>query len=191
MELILISSNKMKVILDDDEMKKYKLSEECDLSLVSGKRQFAALLEEIKKKSGFDTRDHSVYIELFESLRGGCEIFITREKKSALTGDSYIKKDLRESIIIYKFKSAEDLILASKRLLTLNANVRSQLRADESGAFYLYIGFPEGYSFYEDIDLIFLGEYGERMSGEVIKLYLTEHGNTILHEDAIGTLSKL
>lgn len=191
MELILISSNKMKVILDDGEMKKFRLCERSDLSPVCDKGQLSPLLDEIKKKSGFDTRDCKVYIELFESLRGGCEIFITREKKGYPTVDPYIKKDLHKSIIIYKFKCAEDVILASYRLLSLGADIKSQLRADESGIFYLYMCFPDGYSFYEDIDLIFLGEYGECVSGEATRLYLSEHGKIIIDNDAIGTLAKL
>ena len=195
MELILISSNKMKVILSEDEMKKYKLSSDGSIALISEKKQFRSLLDEIKKKSGFDTLEHSIYVELFESMRGGCEIFITKESSknksdSLLPSLTSMQKHSLESIITYKFSNAADLLAAAKRLNTQNSFI-SQLYADESDIFYLSLTFRQGYSDTEGYALIFLDEYGKKVSGQNLRTYLDEHGRKIIENNAIEVLSKL
>ncbi len=195
MELILISSNKLKVILSKEEMKKYKLNSDCNISNISEKKHFSSLLDEIKRKSGFDTMNDRIYVELFESLRGGCEIFITRETKTQIRElispkNDYFKKSVKESVLTYKFDCAEHLISAAKRLNTVNLSCESRLLSDEFGSFYLFLTFRDGYSS-ETHDLIFLDEYGVRLRDSSIRLYLGEHGKSICDMCAVEALSKI
>ena len=192
MELILISSNKLKIILTKEEMKKYKLSADTDVSHIYGKKQFCVLLDEVKKRSGFDIMSDSIYVELFESLRGGCEIFITREgpSKPRTLPQPKFKKDVIETIITYKFACAEDLILAAKRLSMTPIVFESRLFSDENESFYLFLTSKEGYSA-DSLPLIFLEEYGTKVKSTNIRLYLDEHGHDLISKDAVKILSEI
>lgn len=192
MELILISSNKLKVILSKEEVEKYKLSSDCNISHISEKKQLNLLLDDIKIKSGFDTDSGSIYIEMFESLLGGCEIFITKEMhKLSPSRSEIVKKSVKESILTYKFTSVESLILAAKRLTNTNILCKSRLFYDEYGAFYLTLTFREGFNSKDDVRLIFMDEYCEKIQGANIRDYLEEHGNIICKEDSTAILSSL
>ncbi len=196
MELILISSNKLKIILTKEEMKKYKLNGDCNVSHMSEKKHFSLLLDDVKKRSGFDAASGSIFIELFESLRGGCEIFITKEARSPsrelvpASGTAF-RRSTTESILTYKFTCAEDLILASKRLSDTDLIFESRLFSDEYGSFYLFLTFRSGYSSSEEYKLIFLEEYGDKLQIPSIRLHLDEHGKLICEKDATEILSKL
>ena len=192
MELILISSNKLKIILTKEEMKKYKLSADTDVSHIYEKKQFCVLLDEVKKRSGFDIMSDSIYVELFESLRGGCEIFITREglSKSKHLPQPKFKKEMIETIITYKFARAEDLILAAKRLSTTPIVFESRLFSDENESFYLFLTSKEGYSA-DSLPLIFLEEYGTKVKSSDIRLHLDEHGHDLISKNAVNVLAQL
>lgn len=191
MELILISSNKLKVILTEAEMKKYKLDRDLDISGMSEKRHLGSLLDDIKKKSGFNTDSGSIYVELFESVCGGCEMFITRESHRLTPSKSGGRqKDIRKSIITYKFENASDVILASKRLALRDLTFESRLMADENGAFYLFLTFRDGFDA-DDNSLMFMDEYGVPVHTEYLRERLEEHGRSICDKDAVNILSKL
>ena len=192
MELILVSSNKLKVILSDEEMIKFNLYEIGNGYAVTDKKQISPLLDEIKKRSGFSADSGSVYIEMFESLGGGCEIFITREihklpPKSA--DDDSIPHT--KSVIVYKFQTASDVILASKRLNKNDISCKSKLFSMDGGAFYLSLTFKKGQIPNKSNGLIFMEEYGEQMPHAEIVDYLGEHGSLICKENAVETLAKI
>lgn len=187
MELILISSNKLKVILSEKEMEKYGLH----YAVATDKKHLNSLLTDIKKKSGFNTDNGSIYVEMFESLDGGCEIFITREVTSVQkAGAGAPKKSSVESIITYKFNSAEDIISASKILFSKKLKHESRLFCDERGFFYLLLTFAAGFNS-NSAELIFLNDFGALARERYIREYLDEHGRLICVKDAVETLAKI
>lgn len=191
MELILISSNKLKVILNEEEATKYRLNSGSDISSASEKKHLGSLLEDIKRKSGFNTDSGSIYVELFESLHGGCEIFITREMIGLSASKSKVlKKDVRESIIAYKFNAAEHVILACKRLSERDLTYKSRLFCDDQGLFYLILTFRDGFDS-DNTGLIFMNEYGIKIQNQYLREYLDEHGNLICENNAVKILSAI
>ena len=189
MELILISSNKLKVILTPDEMKKYRLDTGKDGHGVTDKRHLASLLEDIKRKSGFSVDSGSVYIELFESIDGGCEIFISREIRKISPPHDKASSHI-ESILIYRFHSVDDLISVSRRIEYTGIDCTSRIYCDEHDTIYLALTLMKGYNEENDRKLIFMEEYGERMNTEILKEHLDEHGRLIC-SNAIEALSKI
>ena len=194
MELILISSNKLKVILDADEARKYKITD-CDGGISgSDKKCFHEILDDIYRLSGFDTRSDNLSIEIFESKSGGCEMFITRQSERKTYTQKQIKNLCRECLsenvtLAYIFKTMNDLISVCKLLgnKTLPAKSRAFSVGDKN--FYLILTFfslftPELYT-----SLEFISEYGERIAADGLEDYLDEYGKEFCHSEAIETLS--
>lgn len=82
MEMILISSKKLKVMLSQSDLEKRQLCADIDCSSKKTRKVIRSILEEIREKTGFDTTGESTYIQFFVSRDGGCEIFITKEKEN-------------------------------------------------------------------------------------------------------------
>ena len=81
MELILISNTKLKIMLDESDMKKYNISSECDCAGGSTRKAIRSLLECAKDKVGFNTDGEEIFVQLYASKRGGCELFVTKCKE--------------------------------------------------------------------------------------------------------------
>lgn len=194
MELILISSSKLKIILDADESKKYNVTnidggiELCDRKRLSG------ILDDIYRLSGFDTRCDNLSIEIFESRSGGCEMFITKEGESKSYSSKQIKSLCRECLsdnvtLAYIFKTMSDLISVCRLLGNKNLPMKSRAFCIENKNFYLILTFLGFFSSELYTSLEFISEFGERISTEGLEDYLIEHGKEICDGEAIETLS--
>lgn len=83
MDLILISESKLKVTLSAADMKLLSLScDDIDYDNTETRRAFWNILDEAKHKTGFDAATHRVFIQVYASKGGGCELYVTK-----LTGD--------------------------------------------------------------------------------------------------------
>lgn len=85
MELILISNSKLKIMLNESDMKQYNISDETDCAEISARRAIRRLLERAKLQTGFNTEDSEIFVQLYTSKNGGCELFVT---KSSLENES-------------------------------------------------------------------------------------------------------
>lgn len=79
MEMILISSKKLKVMLSQSDLEKRQICADIDCSNKKTRKVIRGILEEIREKTGFDTTGEGTYIQFFASKDGSCEIFITKE----------------------------------------------------------------------------------------------------------------
>ena len=78
MELILISNTKLKIMLDEDEMIKYHIGREGDTTTGSTGKAIRSLLECAREQIGFNTEGVEIFVQLYASKKGGCELFITK-----------------------------------------------------------------------------------------------------------------
>ncbi len=79
MDLILISEEKLKIILTESDMRRFNIDvESLDYSNVTTKKVFWEILDEAKTKSGFNPDKSKLYVQVFPSQDGGCEMFITK-----------------------------------------------------------------------------------------------------------------
>ena len=78
METIVINKDKIKIMLDSDEMEEY--CPEDDFSKKNAKAEEAIwkILDKVSDVTGFDTEKSSFYVQIYPSKSGGCEMFITR-----------------------------------------------------------------------------------------------------------------
>lgn len=199
MELILISDTKLKVMLSASDMQKYELDNETiDYDNTETRRAFWQILDEAKHKTGFDAASEKVFIQVYPSRSGGCEMYVTKlgALSSALTGDALSRKTsfsmLRGRIGIYHFDNLEDVITVCKKLKELKYSLESGLYLSDSGGYDLVIherlhssimkpGSISEYSFIE--------EYAKRRHGIIELAYIKEHGRCIEEKEAVEKLS--
>ena len=180
MELIRIQENKLKIALSEEELRRYHLTvERFDYTNVETKRALWQMLDEAKREVGFDAADASLYVELYPSRLGGCEIFVTKLEKKRHP----VEKVLTRYAV--SFEESEALIAASAALVRAGYHAPSPLyRFGER--FCLLLSFDEG-EIARGLPAL-CEEFGEREEGFSERLEKTAH---ILSADAIGTLGRM
>ncbi len=89
MELILISNTKLKIMLDESDMIKYHIGSESDCAKGSTRRAIRSLLECARDQIGFNTDGEEIFVQLYTSKKGGCELFITKCLTETESGEIY------------------------------------------------------------------------------------------------------
>jgi negative regulator of genetic competence, sporulation and motility len=79
MELIVISENKLKIMLTAPDMAHYELEgSRMDCADSHTRAAFRHIFRDVRAESGFDTEGERLLVQLYASKEGGCEIFITK-----------------------------------------------------------------------------------------------------------------
>ncbi len=219
MELIRISSSKLKIMLTPTDMCHFELTNDCigdDSEKM--RRAFRHLMTEIKKQTDFDADDNHISIQYFPSREGGCEMFITHlpalpaAAKDEAPEDSNTRTETRgrsahlrapsgalskrgihafRRDLAYRFDRVEDLLAVCRRLFDLDYIGESQAFRDERKQYYLLLALlcPSPFSLPEELG--FITEYGSLENAAFLKLYLTEHGRILCATNAVHRLSSL
>ena len=211
MELILINKNTLKIMLDEGDMKKYHIGSESDCAEGETRRAIRSLLECAKDKIGFDTDGEEIFVQLYTSKQGGCELFVTKcdgsrasrgELSRGVTSRGVTSQGAPSRALIeaperkttqlaYSFDSLASLIKVCSILDGTNFSGESSAYNDGEGRFYLLISSPLS-SVYMRLDaLTFIVEFGRRVPPDVLLNYLSERGKPICESNAVETLGKL
>lgn len=203
MELIRISDSKLKVMLTPMDMRQFELSTD-NFYDDSEKmhRSFRLLLDEVKRQSGFEADDHRISVQYFPSREGGCEMFISNlspERESttcALTPASGMQPATRSRgsfcrSFAYRFDGLEELLSVCRRLLPLDYITASSAWRDDAGRYYLILNTFAASPFATPEEFYFVVEYGRLENAAQLRLYLSEHGEVVCAEDAVGTLGAI
>ncbi|MBQ1244363.1 MAG: adaptor protein MecA [Clostridia bacterium] len=198
MELILISDTKLKVMLSALDMQKYDLdNDSIDYDNTETRRAFWQILDEAKHKTGFDAASEKVFIQVYPSRGGGCEMYVTKlgALSSALPEEAISRKTsfsmLRGKIGIYHFDSIEDVITVCRRLKSSGYSSESGLYASENGGYDLVIHERLQNSIMNSSSVSeysFIEEYAKRKRGTLELAYIKEHGECI---EALAAVEKL
>lgn len=78
MELILISSSKLKIMLDETDMKQYNIGDETDCAQIATRKAIRSILDRARERIGFNTEGSEIFVQLYTSKKGGCELFVTK-----------------------------------------------------------------------------------------------------------------
>ena len=87
MELIPINESKLKIMLDESDMKEYNIGDEADCANSETRLAIRHILDRAKDQIGFNTEGSEIFVQLYASKRGGCELFVT---KSTLRSDAIV-----------------------------------------------------------------------------------------------------
>ena len=170
MELIQIGADALKVTLTKEDMRKYDIAfEALDYENAETRRTLRCILEEAKRRVGFEAANDKLYIQAFKDKSGGCELFVRRaprEKKS----------------LLFRFSAAADLLRACARLQNCGFSGESRALLGDDEKWYLSLSADGADGF------IFLSELGTALPHS--EAFLTEH-TRLLCTDAVFSLAAL
>lgn len=186
MELILINETKLKIMLTREDMKRYELDcDGADYDNTETRRAFWSILDEAKHRTGFDAARDRVFIQLYPSREGGCEMFVTKIGLLGAGGQNCDKSVPDE--VAYGFDSLDQLLCCCRMLGGENRNASAY--AGERGDWYLLIS-PSDEAERRELCCI-LSEFGTAAEAEWLRMYISEHGRQIFGDKAISKLSAL
>ncbi|MBQ4121229.1 MAG: adaptor protein MecA [Clostridia bacterium] len=195
MELIPISDEKLKIMLSREDLAAWHLDcESMDYDTTETRRALWGILDEAKKKTGFDAAKEKVFVQLFPSMGGGCELYVTKLAEKNETAPVTLCKNLPHwEKTLYAFSHLEDMLSACARLAECGFASESAAYA-EMHTYYLSVGnilpqkkrgFREGVS---PCDLV--SEYGKKID-LAKEAWLCEHGECICPDHAVERYAAL
>lgn len=211
MELILISSSKLKIMLSDKDMEKYALdAKTADYDDTATRRAFWSILDDVKNETGFNAAGDRVFIQLYPSKEGGCEMFVTKmgllcaqsedgEKKTSLLNGGVTKTMIerlgegggRERVGAYVFDELSSLLSVCHQLCARKWRGKSEAYRGHNGKCYLILSEKTSNTYVALDRLSFISEYGRSENTDTVRLYIREHADCICGSQAVQTLGVL
>lgn len=178
MEFLLIGDSKLKILMNDDDMKLFKLEGRTDTSSAGFRRDFWQVLNLAKTEVGFDPEGDKVLIQFYPLKTGGCEIFVTKlgilSKESAkMVTRSDMVTMISKSRRAYVFNSREDFLKFVSNIKTKKASLPLDGDVYKSGSarYYLLI---EEFSRDGSTEMPLLLEYAKPLNSD-LEFFVSEH----------------
>ncbi|MBE6702877.1 MAG: adaptor protein MecA [Ruminococcaceae bacterium] len=203
MEWIRISSNKLKIMLSAEDARRYALDcETADYADVMTRKAFRDILTDVKQKADFDATEDKVYIQMYPSKEGGCELFVT--KMGLLLSDDSAqpipkadpkrpKNAVRTSPPRLRraafFFSDLNHLTALCRRLSGSYSGESEVWLDEKEKWWLLLT-DNGNPLTLCKEYPFVQEYGRSVNVNEARAWLPEHGKKLCAPSAIETFRK-
>lgn len=193
MDLLRIGDRKLKVTLSDEDMEKYRLDKDTlDYDTTETRSAFWQILDEAKRRTGFDAGGAKLFVQIYPSRGGGCEMYVTMTDEGTPRGRR-TPALVRGPESLYRFDSLSLLLTVCRKLLELGYREESAVYT-EDGAYYLVIREKLESSIMSPKALgefSFIEEYGTRLSGGVRLAHLREHGRCLDGETAVERFASL
>lgn len=202
----MIREDKLKVLLTPFDMMKYELTcEKLDYDNTETRKAIWSILDFAKRETGFDAAIGKIRIEVYPEKSGGCAIYITKLKGSALPSHEPMNETIAKTTppsekltAVYQFKDTDSLIRVCRFL-------SHRGYPDESRAFFETLEKGEIRYFLEIRESVpaslkktrylkanlFIEEFGEKLESEESVFYLHERTFPICLNNAVQTLSAL
>ncbi len=193
MELILIDAQKLKVMLDADDMVSLSIA---DIETKNPRETLAPILSEARLRCGFDTSHSRLFVQMYPCRKGGCELYVTKlaardrvNPTACRTGTERSVSEYRKfeperryatGHVIYAFREMGHLLSTCACLLTSGYGGFSMAWQDPSGGFYLSL----------DRETFFAGEHFGTLCPSSMYYYIREHCRLISPE-AVPVLGEL
>lgn len=196
MELILINSGKLKIMMTREDMAQYDLRcESMDYDNAETRHALWSLLDEAKHRTGFDAAKERVFIQLYPSKGGGCEMYITKMGEKESPGSSGPFRKVEGGMTrtgIYSFERFDWLAAACRGLFLSGNRVESSAYYDkEKRVYYLVLSEPKKPPSARRDAWVFIGEFGRSENAAQTRLYIKERCVCICRENAVQTLSDM
>ncbi|MBR6769179.1 MAG: adaptor protein MecA [Clostridia bacterium] len=195
MELLPINEQKIKIMLSREDLAAWQIScESMDYDTTETRRALWCILDEAKKKTGFDAAKEKVFVQLYPSANGGCEMYVTKLAQKNDSAPVTLSKNLPLwEKTLYAFSRLEDMLSACARLAECGFASDSVAYA-EMHTYYLSVGniLPQKKrGMCGDIspcDLV--SEYGKQID-LTKEAWLSEHGECICPDHAVERYAAL
>ena len=188
MEWIRISQNKLKLMLTAEDVRRYALSADAEPGEATpDKSAFRAILTDVRGICGFDATEDKVYIQMYPSKGGGCELFVTRMglltvKETPLA----LPVRRRAEPAAFCFDETDHLLAVCRLLHARGYRGKSAAWQDGDGRLWLILT-GNG----ERGALDFIDEFGRRKPAADVLPFLPERGRAICRERAVETLAAI
>lgn len=177
MRIYFESPERLKIELDETDMSDLNVTyDELDYNSDKTRQVMDELLTRIGAEHDFDLKNGRMIIEVFPSDNGGCVIYFTAVRRSAVARH----KGRRNVPSVWEVRSADDLLRAAAGLK--GAGVLKPIRL-----YRLNDRYRLSVAFESKREELLLSEFASRVSGVGAMLYTTEHG-TLLSADLLGDL---
>ena len=202
MEFILISDDRLKIILSSRDLEEFNIrADELDYSNTDTKRMFWDILGRAKRSVGFSCDGERVMVRLYTSRDGGCEMFVSKLGKADDGGyapeidmecpaEAY-RGEIKKRMGVFRFDRLEWLLAVCRRLSELGYSGKSSAYFDKNRSYYLFLDGLDATGYFKIDELTFINEFGHEEDPERALGFLCEHGNEICGERAVETLSLL
>lgn len=200
MDLIRISDSKLKIMLTSTDMTHYNLhTDSISIADQHVRRVLQQLLIDAKAQTGFDGDVSHLYVQMFPSADGGCELFISKPDTKTEARLPVLQQKGRiiaperhgHDVTVYSFSCLAHLILVCKRLSAIGFSGNSNVYADSKHTYYLVLCDLPTHSLYSLDEYCFLGEYGCRENARTLHAYLAEYCTLICQGNAVAVLMQL
>ena len=203
MELIVIGDNRLKIMLTGEDMVHYDLAEPDSTgssvnSITPHTREVLRhIFADAHNEIGFDTEGERLFVQLYASKGGGCEIFVTKLGEAGeikllkkIMGGSETSLKTQDRTIWFSVDGLEVLTALCKRLDSAGFDGKSALyiHPEQPGTWYLSVTLQSDK--HEAVCFPLLFEYGEEVR-EDMGLFLGEYGRGICYGNAVKTMAKI
>ncbi len=193
MDLIRISDSKLKVMLSQTDMERYALDgDRIDYDNTETRRAFWCILDEAKHRTGFDAAGDRVFIQVYQSRNGGCEMYVTKLCGEGGDGVQETSRPIGEERVYCRFESLSDLIGGCLHLRRAGYRGKSFAYYSEEAADRYYLSLSlGGRTGVGRSGVKGLTEYGRWAEGRLLSSYIAEHCRALCEGDAVETLAEL
>lgn len=195
MELIPINEQKLKIMLSREDLATWQINcEGMDYDTTETRRALWGILDEAKKRTGFDAAKEKVFVQLFPSPCGGCEMFVTKLCQKNEASPITLSKTLPLfEKTLYAFTRLEDMLSACARLAECGFASDSVAYA-EMHTYYLSLGNILPQKKKKSLDTLspcdLVSEYGKPID-LAKEAWLCEHGECICPDHAVERYAAL
>ena len=182
-------------------MKQYSLDcNTIDYDSTETRRAFWSILDEVKHKTGFDAASQKVFVQLYPSKEGGCEMFVTKlgcahgkDATVAPDEDSHRLHPLNRRKRAFSFKGLGELTAVCRQLSSVGFSEKSAVWWESEGQkrYFLILEEPEENAYILLNECTFIHEFGRSENLKHALLFLNEHGALIHGGNAVDVFAKL
>lgn len=194
MNFLKIGKNKLKVILDEDDLKRFHLEEiDADTNLSAYKHRLMKIIEIAEQNNVFFAGGDKLLLQFYPIKNGG-ELFVTRLSILTAPQQNIISKSENLTTAspfhsAYFFNSINDAVALAKSICSrCEPPVSSALYITEDGS--AVIDIEESSDNDENLDFTEASEFSDHISTDFF-IYLREHSIPVYKKNAIKELSRL
>lgn len=195
MEFLLIGESKLKIVLSEEESKKYNINTALPDGGGAGvRRAFWRILDMAREEVGFDPKGDKILIQFYPLRTGGCEVFVTKlgilpESSARLVSKSNRISLLSKNRSYYAFDSVDDLLTAVRaiKMAAGEISLNSDIYFDNDK---YYLSIEEYGRGGEPIEFPCILEFSRGLTDD-FGIFISEHATCLIGGNAIDVFSKL
>ncbi len=180
----MISESKIKISLSKTDMDGYSIScDDIDYANTETRRVVWALLDDVRQKTGFDAAKSRIFVQIYPSRDGGCELYVSKLDKSEIK-EKPSAKDSPPKWEYYIFDGIESVLSVCRALYIQGYAGDTRVYSDDIGRVFFCA--ERG-----TLSRTFMTEYAIPIDSETLPFYIKEHCSVLCPSDAVGVLGKL